>query len=246
MLRSPLDTAAVVREAVRFADEQGADALTMRQLGARMGVKAMALYRYIGGREALLDAMVAATMDQLHRTMAPNTCTSTTGPAYLQTTAHDVRNLALTHPWLIRLMVLRPPPARWLSRPLDSLACTETFLEALDLRGFQLTCSISTYRGFCAFLLAHLLIEVSASTEHSTVGSAPGAGPLAPDTRATRLVPARPMLASRLQLATAEDVRAEFERSLDTFLRSVRQSRPQIALRPGPARPDDDRRSLHD
>lgn len=211
----PLDTAAVVREAVSAADEGELDELTMRRLGERMGVQAMALYRHIGGREALLDAMVAAMMDQLTDTMTPNTRSSTTGTAYLRDTAHDVRSLALTHPWLIRLMVLRPPPALGLSRPLYSLACTESFLEALDHRGFDMAASATTYRAFSAFLLAHLLIEASAPDD--LVLCRPGRrGPPGPE-RLTDY----PVMASHLELLAIENHRAEFEWALHGFLRSV-------------------------
>lgn len=246
--RRSLDTAAVVREAVRLADEQGVDSLTMRQLGARLGVQAMSLYRYVGGREALLDAMVAAMMNQLSSTLTPNLSTPTTGSAYLQQTAHDVRNLALTHPWLIRLMVLRPPPAPWLSRPLDSLACTERFLQALHHRGFDSTSSVRIYRGFCAFLLAHLLIEVSAPTAEPPPRRQPGRGPPSSDP-----VSRYPLLAS--QLLAVEDHPAEFERALHLFVHSVGQVCAEDATYPRPAphptrsrsskEPDDDRGTTH-
>jgi hypothetical protein len=64
--RRPLDQALIVREAIAFIDENGRELLTMRRLGARLGVEAMALYRYLPGREALLDCVVEALMDELY------------------------------------------------------------------------------------------------------------------------------------------------------------------------------------
>lgn len=233
MTRGPLDTAAVVTEAVLFADDHGVGALTMRQLADRMGVKAMALYRHIGGRGELVDSMVAAAMEELHRTMTPNTHTTTTGSAYLRQTAHDIRDLALTHPWLIRLMVQRPPPARWLSRPLDSLACTEDFLQALNLRGYGPTSTVTTYRAFCAFLLGHLLIEVSSLTSNPG-RTEPTTYPESGDWPAARgpVPPHRLALPPRQsRFVTDEDLPAEFERSLDAFVNTVRQRFLSTAVR---------------
>src|SRR5579859_2856148 len=52
-----LSTAAIVAAAIGLLDRDGADALTMRRLGAELGVEAMSLYRHVAGRRALLDAI---------------------------------------------------------------------------------------------------------------------------------------------------------------------------------------------
>lgn len=214
MPREPLSSTAIVRAAVRLADEQGLDALTMRHLGAQLGAKAMALYRHVSGREDLLDAMVAATMDQLAPLLSPRCSPAPSGLAYLERTARDVRAMALKHRWLIRLMVLRTPPLAWLSPPLSGLACTTSVLESLILHGYDLPASVQTYRDLCAFLLGHLLMEI------------PGTGGIAASTRrpgpplpSPLLV--HPSLRDHITLLTRPDLSAEFERSLSGFLRSV-------------------------
>lgn len=55
---SPLDRRRVLDAAVVFVDQQGLRRLTMRRLGAFLGVNAMALYRYVPSRENLLDGVV--------------------------------------------------------------------------------------------------------------------------------------------------------------------------------------------
>lgn len=212
----------MVQAAIRIADEDGVDAVTMRQLGERVGVKAMALYRYVSGREALLDAMVAELMHQLSGVMKPHVLTPTTGSAYLRLTAHDVRNLALAHPWLVRLMVLRPPPDPRLRRPLVSQATTEAFLEGLHRRGFDTTSSVRLYRAFCAFLLAQLLIEVPAPTAEPRPRLSTGRGPPPQDRR----IP-HPLLINHLQLLTIQDQRAEFEAGLSLLVDSAAQLRAE-------------------
>jgi TetR/AcrR family tetracycline transcriptional repressor len=50
----------VLQAAIELLDEAGLDALTMRLLASRLGVRASALYRHYPSKQALLDAMVAA------------------------------------------------------------------------------------------------------------------------------------------------------------------------------------------
>ncbi|MEU5863733.1 MULTISPECIES: TetR/AcrR family transcriptional regulator C-terminal domain-containing protein [unclassified Nonomuraea] len=49
----------VLQAAIGLLDEVGLDALTMRLLASRLGVRASALYRHYPSKQALLDAMVA-------------------------------------------------------------------------------------------------------------------------------------------------------------------------------------------
>ncbi|MFL6057619.1 MAG: TetR family transcriptional regulator, partial [Rubrobacteraceae bacterium] len=56
--RQPLSRRRVLEEAVRFADREGLEALTMRKLGAELGVEAMSLYNHVPNKGALLDGMV--------------------------------------------------------------------------------------------------------------------------------------------------------------------------------------------
>ncbi|NEA37518.1 TetR/AcrR family transcriptional regulator C-terminal domain-containing protein [Streptomyces sp. SID13031] len=48
----------VVRTAIRIADGEGLGALSMRRVAAELGFSTMALYRYVGGKDALLLQMV--------------------------------------------------------------------------------------------------------------------------------------------------------------------------------------------
>jgi AcrR family transcriptional regulator len=158
--RRPLDQALIVREAVRFIDESGRELLTMRRLGARLGVEAMALYRYLPGREALLDAVVEALMDELYDATMTGEYTSS-WQEYLQELAHGVRALALAHPRIFPLVASRPPAAPWLRPPLRSLRWVEDFLTGLAHHGFNDADSVLAYRAFSTFLLGHLLLESS-------------------------------------------------------------------------------------
>jgi AcrR family transcriptional regulator len=159
--RRALDQASILGEALRFIDEQGVQNLTMRRLGSRLGVEAMALYRYVPGREQLLDGVVETLMDELYTdTMLPADV-SKTWTEYLQRMAHGVRRIALAHPKVFPLVATRPPAAPWLRPPLRSLRWVEAFLEGLVHHGFDGRSSVTVYRAFSTFLLGHLLLETS-------------------------------------------------------------------------------------
>ena len=55
MQRSPLSKDRVLAAAVELADRDGLEALSMRRLGAELGVEAMALYRHVGNKDELID-----------------------------------------------------------------------------------------------------------------------------------------------------------------------------------------------
>jgi AcrR family transcriptional regulator len=168
--RRTLDRITILREAVRFIDEYGREQLTMRRLGAELGVEAMALYRYVPGREQLLDGVVETVMDELYR----NTMTkdyALTWQEYLQRMAHGVEDIAIVHPKIFPLVASRPPAAPWLRPPLRSLRWVESFLQGLAHYGFDMQSCVVIYRAFSTFLLGHLLLQV-ATTGHEPLISA--------------------------------------------------------------------------
>ncbi len=160
--RQPLDQRRILNEAVAYIDEHGLPMLTMRRLGARLGVEAMALYRYVPGREQLLDGVVEVVMDELYRDTMER-LPATNWQEYLQQTAHAVRRLALTHPRVFPLVATRPPAAPWLRPPLRSLRWVESFLEQLKEYGFSSIQTVKLYRSFATLLLGQLLLESSTS-----------------------------------------------------------------------------------
>jgi TetR/AcrR family transcriptional regulator, tetracycline repressor protein len=153
----------VLDAAIAFMDEHGVQHLTMRRLGESLEVEAMALYRYVNGREDLLEGVV----DRLVGTLVTDPDDAPLGPAdgwqaYLQWLAHAVRQLATAHPSIFPLIATRHPAAPWLRPPLRSLQVVEHFLQALISRGFSEAHAAHTYRVFTSFLLGHLLLESAA------------------------------------------------------------------------------------
>jgi AcrR family transcriptional regulator len=64
--RAPLTRERVLRAAVELADERGIDALTMRNLGQRLGVEAMSLYNHVSNKGDVLDGLVEVIVDEVN------------------------------------------------------------------------------------------------------------------------------------------------------------------------------------
>lgn len=55
--RAPVTRDRVLRTALRLADEQGIDGVSMRRLGQALKVEAMSLYKHVSGKEDILDGL---------------------------------------------------------------------------------------------------------------------------------------------------------------------------------------------
>ncbi len=206
-----LDEQRIVAAAVRFIDEHGLRELTMRRLGAYLGVEGMALYRYVPGREALLDAVVESVVDELYRDPALLLEESAEWVDYLQRLAHGLRRVALAHPEVFPLVATRPAAAPWVRPPLRSLRGVESLLRVMTEAGFSDDAAAAVYRAFSSFLLGHLLLEVSALGVET--------GPVEePDVAPVHDLSAYPIL-RRLESQLSRDHSAEdFEEALETLL----------------------------
>jgi AcrR family transcriptional regulator len=160
--RVPLDRERILTTAVAFIEENGLPPLSMRRLGRSLGVEAMSLYRYIPGREELLDGVVDTVINEMYDDEAVIDTPEHGWQDFLQRLAHGVRRIALAHPKAFPLVASRPPEAPWLRPPLRNLKWVESFLSGLEAEGFSDKAAVAAYRAFTSFLLGHLLLEVSA------------------------------------------------------------------------------------
>ncbi|WP_150307510.1 TetR/AcrR family transcriptional regulator C-terminal domain-containing protein [Planctomonas psychrotolerans] len=147
----------IVRTALAQIDRSGAQGLSMRSLAQELGVEAMSLYRYVHGREDLLEGVVALLMGDLTSSLDDELSEHWQG--FLQTVAHEVRLIAIDHPMAFPLVATRHPSAPWLRPPLRSVDVVDTFLRTLIGHGFSDAQAVSAYRSFSSFLLGHLLLE---------------------------------------------------------------------------------------
>jgi len=101
---------AVLAAALRLADEQGLEAVTMHGVARRLRVTPMALYRHVDGKNALLDGLVELLLTE--RPLAP---ADDRWDERLLGLAAAIRTTARRHPAVFPLLLTRPavtPAAR--------------------------------------------------------------------------------------------------------------------------------------
>lgn len=94
----------IVSAAMEILDAEGLEALTMRRLGAELGVAAMSVYRHVPNREAVLAAVVTRLFAEAVAGPIP------AGPWHRAVTgfARAYRRMLLAHPRAVPLLATHP------------------------------------------------------------------------------------------------------------------------------------------
>jgi AcrR family transcriptional regulator len=100
--RDTLNRDRVVRAAMELADERGIEAVTMRELGSRLGVEAASLYNHVAGKDDLLAGMADVALSEIE---VPSGRVRWK-PA-LRRWAASTRRLFSRHPWSAGLIEAR-------------------------------------------------------------------------------------------------------------------------------------------
>lgn len=95
----------VVVEAIRLADREGVDGLSMRRLAGVLGAGAMSLYHYVANKDQLLDAMIDVVFDEIE--LPPE---DTDWQSAMRREATSARDVLARHPWATALMESRTTP----------------------------------------------------------------------------------------------------------------------------------------
>jgi AcrR family transcriptional regulator len=118
---------ALVVATIRIADTEGAAAVTMRRIGAELGVDPTAVYRHFRDKDELLqaaaDKLLAGILDGLEMTGD--------WPADLRALARIARRRYLEHPDLLLLVASAPGPLQ------SEAAATEAALAFFRSGGFD-------------------------------------------------------------------------------------------------------------
>src|SRR5690606_23559815 len=94
----------MVVEAVRLADREGVDALSMRRLAGALGAGAMSLYHYVANKDELLTAMIDIVFEEIE---LPHEDTG--WQSAMRWRAVSTRQVLARHPWAIGLMERTSP-----------------------------------------------------------------------------------------------------------------------------------------
>jgi len=104
-------------------EEEGEEALTMRSLAERLGIKAPSLYKHVSGRQEIETLLAAEALTEMGETLANESGLEAMGRAY--------RTWALDNPALYRVATTRPLDRENLTPGLEDAAAAP-LLEALD------------------------------------------------------------------------------------------------------------------
>ena len=88
----------MLREAIKLADTDGVDALSMRRLGQALGVEAMSLYHHVANKADLLSGILDLVTEEIELPEAG----ADWKPA-LRATANSAHRVFLQHPWAANL-----------------------------------------------------------------------------------------------------------------------------------------------
>jgi AcrR family transcriptional regulator len=208
--REPLTRERILRAALRIMDQEGLDAVTMRHLGRELGVEAMSLYRYVKGKEDILDGILEVVMAEFE-------FPEETGEweADVRAGARAWRRLMIDHPTVIALFAESKHPA---SSP-ERLRPMEWAFDLLGRGGLSEDEVVHAFRAIGGYIMGSVLNEVA--------NPVPGMGDR--DHRAEHeqlagaLPPTEfPNLVRLLPLMAECDAEVDFEFGLDLLIAGLR------------------------
>ncbi len=95
----------VVVEAIRLADREGVNGLSMRRLAGELGAGAMSLYHYVASKDELLDAMIDSIYEEIE--LPPE---EIDWQSAIRRRGLSARQILVSHPWAIGLLESRTSP----------------------------------------------------------------------------------------------------------------------------------------
>jgi AcrR family transcriptional regulator len=193
----------ILDQALALVDERGLAAMSMRAVAERVGLTSMALYPYVGGKDALLDGLV----DLLHLELGSTVGTDVGDIDWrqrLRALGRAVRALAHAHPGAFPLLLNRAAAAAsasWLTAALRRVLHDAGVPDAQVPR---------VARMICAFLIGYATGEVTGGLPSPLTEGALVGGPAA-----VLAVSKAPPVA---EVTSAE---AEFNADLEDLVRMV-------------------------
>ncbi|WP_316526195.1 TetR/AcrR family transcriptional regulator [Kitasatospora brasiliensis] len=147
--RTTLTAHRIAEAAVAIADAEGLDAVTMRRLAADLGVAPMAAYRYVSGKDELIELMVDFVYGQLPLGAPAEGWRDT-----MRALAVHLRAMHLAHPWTVRTTTpfsLSP----------NQLAVPERAFAALAGHGLDADTTMAVFRTVTGYVHGSVTTEVT-------------------------------------------------------------------------------------
>jgi len=148
--RIPLSRERVLQTAIRLADEGGLESLSMRKLGQKLGVEAMALYYHFANKDEVLDGLVDLVFTEID---LPSV--GAHWKTAMRERAIAVRDALARHRWAIGLMESRrnPGPA--------NLRHHDAVLGCLRAAGFDIAMAAHAYSLLDGYIYGFALTKMN-------------------------------------------------------------------------------------
>lgn len=154
--REPLTPERITTEALSIVDEQGADKLSMRRLGQKLGVDPMAIYYHIPSKTALYDGIVEHLWNGV---MLPPVTTGESWQNVLHSVFSTFRRRLLEHPNAVVLVGTRPATTPTMLRLINDT------LGRLETAGLPTQDAMPLIDCLSGFTIGKVMAEISEPTE---------------------------------------------------------------------------------
>lgn len=148
--RPPLTRDRILRAAVGLADREGLGALTMRRLGAELGVEAMSLYKHVANKEEIIDGIVEIVLGEIEITDGDGDW-----KGMMRRRATSAREVLGRHSWAIGLLESRGVSGPAVMRYLDVV------LGTLRAAGFSVEDAAHAFWLLDSYVYGHVVHESS-------------------------------------------------------------------------------------
>lgn len=112
----------VLATAVRYADENGTESLSMRRLATELSVAPMALYKHVADKEHMLRGMVDIVIDECLRSSSSKQGGRWKSNILGKVTA--ARRVVMSHPWATQVLYTRVVRTDTVLRYMNDMAVT--------------------------------------------------------------------------------------------------------------------------
>ena len=147
--RVPLTRERIIAAAVELVDASGLDALSMRKLGAALGVEAMSLYNHVDNKDDVLDGILDAVLREV-----PQPDPGLPWDERLRELAHGFRRVGLAHPGVLPMFNSR----RIISA--EGFAAIANIHAILREVGFDPEQSLDAFVFVASFIAGYLQIDM--------------------------------------------------------------------------------------
>ena len=150
--RRALTRERVLQAAVDLADRDGLGALTMRRLGAEVGVEAMSLYKHVTNKDDILDGIIEVVIGEIEIPSEGDDWRSA-----MRRRALSAREVLGRHSWAVGLMESRN------SKGPVVLGYLDATLASLRAGGFSIENAGYAFTVLDSYVYGHIIQETSLS-----------------------------------------------------------------------------------